>query len=196
MTTAPLQRPDRLRDVGRRDRTSTFVLLVGFVVALGVLGALHDAPRAVVVPAQVAVAALTGWSALMGLAWFRGRSEQWIGRLASLMAPLITLTLAYLLLSERIAKAQVGGVRLSVLLLSSSTVIPWLGQAVCAPLYSVLSAGPRDVRTLRTQVRRLGPSLTVWTMPRVMCALCREIACFMIIGLTGSSITICSTNPC
>lgn len=55
------------------------------------------------------------------------------------LSPIAMLSIAYPIASRRLAGADVGGVRLTTLLLASSVTVPWLTQAVCLPLFQAVA---------------------------------------------------------
>jgi hypothetical protein len=55
------------------------------------------------------------------------------------LSPIAMLSVVYPIASHRLNITQVGGVRLTTLLLASSVTVPWLTQAVCLPLYRAVA---------------------------------------------------------
>lgn len=89
------------------------------------------------------------------------------GELALHLSPVALLTLAFPIASARIGDVQVGGTRLTTLLLASSLTVPWLGQAVCLPLYRALGALilQGDVDALRQRFCRVWPYALLQGLP-------------------------------
>jgi hypothetical protein len=55
------------------------------------------------------------------------------------LSPIAMLSIAYPIASHRLDTTEVGGVRLTTLLLAASVTVPWLTQAVCLPLYRAVA---------------------------------------------------------
>jgi hypothetical protein len=55
------------------------------------------------------------------------------------LSPIAMLSVAYPIASRRLDGTEVGGVRLTTLLLASSVTVPWLTQAVCLPLFRAVA---------------------------------------------------------
>jgi hypothetical protein len=55
------------------------------------------------------------------------------------LSPIAMLSIAYPIASRRLTGTDVGGVRLTTLLLASSVTVPWLTQAVCLPLFRAVA---------------------------------------------------------
>ncbi|HEY6531262.1 MAG TPA: hypothetical protein VIY72_03085 [Acidimicrobiales bacterium] len=61
-----------------------------------------------------------------------------LGRLVLHLWPVIVLTTLYPLVSPRMEGHEVSGVPLTTFILMVAVTVPWISQAVCAPLYRVL----------------------------------------------------------
>lgn len=85
------------------------------------------------------------------------------------LAPVALLTLIFPVASSRLADVEVGGTPLTTLLLASSLTVPWLGQAVCMPLYRALGALIHAGDQARTQDRFVAvwPAAFVQSLPAV-----------------------------
>lgn len=55
------------------------------------------------------------------------------------LSPVILLTVAFPIATQRMARDTVGGTPLTALLLAAALTVPWLSQAVCLPLYRGIS---------------------------------------------------------
>lgn len=87
------------------------------------------------------------------------------------MSPAILLGAVYPIASSRMAGHSVGGVPVSVLIISVSVAVPWLSQVCCTPVYRLVAAamgdGPEAVTRAFARIwpdmllRAVGPSAVV-----------------------------------
>jgi len=106
----------------------THELVVGAVVSAAALAALvvesRRTLRAVVVRKQEEPIGRAVWAGV---------------ELVLYLAPIALLSVAYPIASHHLSDTEVGGTRLTTLLLASSVTVPWLTQAVSLPLYRAIA---------------------------------------------------------
>ncbi len=85
------------------------------------------------------------------------------------LSPVALLTFVFPIASHRIGRTQVGGVSLTALLLASSLTVPWLGQAVCLPLYRAIGhlIGGGDMNKIQRRFCEVWPSTFAQCLPAV-----------------------------
>jgi len=121
---------------------------------------------------------------VVGLSWLAapdGRGEQLIRtsfgtalrpalELALHLSPVALLTLIFPIATVRLSGIEVGGTALTTLLLGSSLTVPWLGQAVCMPLYRalgvVIHAGDQD--KIQARFVAVWPAAFVQSLPALV----------------------------
>jgi len=85
------------------------------------------------------------------------------------LSPVLLLSLAFPVVSERIAAVQIGGASLTGVVLGSSLTVPWLSQSVCMPLYR--GVGPQieagDRAALRSRFCAVWPLIALRALPVV-----------------------------
>jgi hypothetical protein len=86
------------------------------------------------------------------------------------LSPVLLLTFAFPFAVARITDSQVAGVPLTTLLLASSLTVPWLGVAVCLPLYRAVGAliGGGDMDAIRSRFCAVWPATFAQTAPAVL----------------------------
>ncbi|HEX8627701.1 MAG TPA: hypothetical protein VF755_05970 [Catenuloplanes sp.] len=157
-----------------RQRTSMTVATAVIIVATVGLTLLLDHRRTTWLPLALLVAACALAPALAtgprrppaGVP--RGAA----GRLRELllqMAPVILLSAAFPVATQRMLTSQVGDAPLTVLLLASSLTVPWLSQIVCMPLFNGLweLTGKGDPRGLAGRVLDTWPAGFAAALPVV-----------------------------
>lgn len=86
------------------------------------------------------------------------------------LSPVLLLSLAFPVVSERISAVQIGGASLTTVVLASSLTVPWLSQSVCMPLYR--GVGPQieagDRAALRDRFLAVWPLLALRALPVVV----------------------------
>jgi hypothetical protein len=92
-----------------------------------------------------------------------------ITQLALYLSPVALLTLVYPIASHRIGNTRVDGVNLTALLLASSLTVPWLGQAVCLPLYRAIGhlISARDMDKIQDRFCQVWPTTFVQCLPAI-----------------------------
>jgi hypothetical protein len=86
------------------------------------------------------------------------------------LSPIAMLSLAYPIASHRLADTDVGGVRLTTLLLASSVTVPWLTQAVCLPLFQAVAplVAARQHEMIINRLCEVWPTTFVQCLPVVV----------------------------
>lgn len=153
--------------------TGVLLLLTAFVPVAGITVVTNGFIVLVLVVAGVVGLGL--------LAAPEGRGEQLIRtslgsalrpalELALHLSPVALLTLIFPIASVRLSGIEVGGTALTTLLLGSSLTVPWLGQAVCMPLYRalgvVIHAG--DPNKIQARFVAVWPAAFVQSLPALV----------------------------
>ena len=100
----------------------------------------------------------------------RGPGVRAVGDMVLYLSPVLLLTFAFPIAVTRIAGERVNGVPLTTLLLASSLTVPWLGVAICLPIYRAvggLIAGG-DMEAIGQRFCAVWPLTYAQTAPAVL----------------------------
>ena len=89
--------------------------------------------------------------------------------MALYLSPVLLLTAAFPLATQRILDIQVGGASLTSLLLACSVTVPWSSQAVCMPLYRAIGAliPEGNMDAIQRRFCQVWPSAFIQSLPTV-----------------------------